>query len=67
MLQQLGEKGTKEFVDILMCEKDEWSEDFLETIMITLKKKANATDCKDHRTISLIVHVSKIIFKILTR
>ena len=69
MLQQLWEKGTKEVVDlfILMYEKGEWPEDFLETIMITLKMKANVVDCKDHRTISLIVHASKIVLKILTR
>ncbi|KAG1715012.1 Multidrug resistance-associated protein 4 [Nymphon striatum] len=29
--------------------------------------KVNATECKDHRTISLIVHASKIMLKMLTR
>ena len=38
ILQLLGEKGIIELVDlcILMYEKGEWPEDFLETIMITL-------------------------------
>ena len=35
--------------------------------MIPLKKKANALECGDHRTISLISHASKILLKLLTR
>src|SRR5207253_3043650 len=31
------------------------------------QKKANAVDCEDHRTISLISHASKILLKVLTR
>ena len=69
MLQQLGEKGVMGLTDlcVLMYEKGEWPDDFLESIMITLKKKTMAIDCKDHRTISLIVHASKLMLKILTR
>ena len=35
--------------------------------MVPLKKKPNATGCSDHRTISLVVHASKILLKILTK
>ena len=34
--------------------------------MIPLQKKANAVDCGDYRTISLISHASKVMLKILT-
>ena len=36
-------------------------------VMIPLEKKANATDCRDFRTISLISHASKIMLMILTK
>ena len=42
-----------------------WPEDFTKTIMVPLQKKPNATECADHRTISLLSHASKIILKIL--
>src|SRR6476619_2396855 len=34
--------------------------------MIPLQKKMNAVECSDNRTISLISHATKILFKILT-
>ncbi|KAG1714102.1 hypothetical protein GQR58_001748 [Nymphon striatum] len=50
MIQKLGERGIEEIVELcqLIYEKGEWPEEFLETIMITIKKKVNATECKDH-------------------
>ncbi|PNF14808.1 hypothetical protein B7P43_G07012 [Cryptotermes secundus] len=48
-------------------ETGEWPKDFTEVTMIVLKKKAKATRCSDHRTISLIAHTAKIIAKILKR
>lgn len=50
-----------------MYESGTWPEDFTKVVMIPLKKKQNATDCEDHRTISLISHASKIMLRILTR
>ena len=35
--------------------------------MIPIKKKNNATACKDHRTISLLPHAAKIMLKIITK
>ena len=42
-----------------------WPEDFTKTVMIPLPKKANAVECADYRTISLISHASKILLKII--
>ena len=68
-LKTLGEKAKEELVE--MCqqiyETGKWPEDFLQTVMVPLKKKANATECCDHRTISLVVHASKILLTILTK
>ena len=44
-----------------------WPEDFTKVVMVPLKKKQNATECADHRTISLISHASKILLRILTK
>src|SRR3990170_4212832 len=65
----LGEKGTKELVELCkeMYVQGVWPEDFTKVIMIPLQKKANAVECGDHRTISLISHASKILLKVRTR
>jgi hypothetical protein len=39
----------------------------MKTVIIPLQKKPNATDCSDHRTISLISHAAKILLKIITK
>src|SRR6218665_3309543 len=44
-----------------------WPEDFLQSIIIPIKKKPNATACEDHRTISLLTHASKVMIIILTK
>ena len=44
-----------------------WPEDFTKVVMVPLQKKQNATECDDHRTISLISHASKILIGILTK
>src|SRR6218665_2472376 len=44
-----------------------WPEDFLQSIIIPIKKKPNATACEDHRTISLLTHASKVMIRILTK
>jgi len=48
-------------------ETGEWPKDFTDVTMIALKKKPQATKCRDNRTISLIAHTAKIIAKILRR
>ena len=45
----------------------EWSKDFTEVTMIALKKKPQATKCREHGTISLIANKAKTVAKILGR
>lgn len=65
----VGERGMKELVGLSrdMYERGYWPKDFTRVVMIPLKKKPNAVECEDHRTISLISHASKILLKILTK
>ena len=42
-------------------------EDFRRSIYVTIPKKPNATECKDHRTISLLTHVMTLLFTIIHR
>jgi Reverse transcriptase (RNA-dependent DNA polymerase) len=42
-----------------------WPDDFTKSVMIPIPKKANAVECSDYRTISLISHASKILLKII--
>ena len=51
----------------LIYETGVWPEDFTRAILIPIPKKANASECADHRTISLTSHASKILLKILTK
>ena len=44
-----------------------WPEDFLQTVMVPLKKKPNAMTCEDNRTISLLTHASKVVLRVLTK
>ena len=39
----------------------------MEVTIIALKKKPQATNCSDHRTISLIAHTAQIVAKMLRR
>jgi len=42
-----------------------WPEDFLQTIMMMLKKKPKAVTCEEYRTMSLLTHASKILLKVI--
>src|SRR3989454_3361985 len=59
----------KELIDLCMemYEQGVWPEDHTRVIMMPLQKKANAVECEDHITISLISHASKNLLKVLTR
>lgn len=65
----LGEKGMNELIGLSrdMYEQGIWPKDFKKAVMIPLKKKPNAVECEDFRTISLIPHASKIMLRILTK
>ena len=67
------ESSRKEGVDILwrICNliwnTEEWPEDWCRAVFIPLPKEGNLKECSNHRTISLIVHVSKVLLKIIAR
>src|SRR5688572_2568112 len=42
-----------------------WPDDFTKSAMIPIPKKANAVECSDYRTVSLISHASKILLQII--
>ena len=44
---------------------EQWSQDWKESVLIPIPKKASAKECSKHRTIALNSHASKIILKIL--
>src|ERR1043165_833317 len=69
ILRNLGDRATDELVRICqdIYRTGVWPEDFLQTIVIPIKKKHNAVTCEDHRTISLLTHASKIMIKIITK
>jgi len=69
VLKLLGEGSLKIMKKLFntIYETGEWSKDFTEVTMLALKKKPQATQCSDHRTISLIAHTAKIVTKIPRR
>jgi hypothetical protein len=69
VLKLFGEGGLKIMTKLIntIYETGEWPKDFTEVTTIALKKKPQATKFSDHRTISLIAHMVKIIAKILRR
>ena len=48
-------------------ETGKWPADFLQTVIILLEKKPNATACSDFRTISLLGHAAKVLIRALTK
>ena len=43
----------------------QWPQDGKRSVFIPIPKKGNAKECSNYRTIALISHTSKVIFKIL--
>ena len=43
----------------------QWPQDWKRSVFIPIPKKGNAKECSNHRTIVLILHASKVMFKIL--
>ena len=43
----------------------EWPTDWCRAVFLPIYKKGSKKECSNHRTISLIVHASKIILKII--
>ena len=68
-LKMLDEGAMKKMCELCarIYETGIWPGDFTKVVMIPIPKKANAVECADYRTISLISHASKILLKILTK
>ena len=43
----------------------QWLQDMKRSVFIPIPKKGNAKECSNYRTIALISHASKVMFKIL--
>ena len=43
----------------------QWPQDWKRSVFIPIPKKGNAKECSNYRTIALISHASKVMFKIL--
>ena len=43
----------------------QWPQDWKRSIVIPIPKKGNAKECSNHRTIALISHAGRVVFKIL--
>ena len=67
MIDALQEYGVDILTNVInkIYEDGKFPEDLRKSIFIALPKKPGAVDCDQHRTISLMSHVTKIILKIL--
>ena len=43
----------------------QWPQDWKRSVFIPVPKKGNAKECSDYHTVALILHASKVMFKIL--
>jgi len=68
-LQALGDFGTEKLTEICneIYHSAEIPEDLRTSIFIVLPKKPSATECSDHRTISLMCHTLKLLLTIILR
>jgi len=69
MLRCLYGKATAILIDVCktIYTTGIWPTDFVQSIMLPLEKKPNATRCEDFRTITLISHAAKILLKVLQK
>ena len=49
----------------IIWETQQWPQDWKKSVFIPVAKKHNAKECSNYRTITLISHTSKVMFKIL--
>jgi len=69
LLKCMGNTAVKVFIHLCqkLYETGKWPADFLQTVIIPLEKKPNATECNDFRTISLLRHAAKVLIRVLTK
>ena len=48
-----------------ICKTQQWPQEWKRSVFIPIPKKGNGKKCSNYRTIALILHASKVIFKIL--
>ena len=51
----------------MIWQEDEWSEQWTKSILVTIPKKGDLTDCANYRTIALITHLSKILLLVILK
>jgi hypothetical protein len=68
-LKLLGDDGLNVLTQLInnIYKSGEWPKDFTEVTMVALKKKPKARKCTEHRTISLIAHVAKVVAVVIRR
>jgi len=69
MLRCLDGKATTKLIDVCktIYTTGTWPTDFVQSIMLLLEKKPNATRCENFRTITIISHAAKILLKVLQK
>ncbi|GFR87016.1 endonuclease-reverse transcriptase [Elysia marginata] len=67
MIEALEEYGVEKLTSLLneIYDTGEISTDISRSVLIALPKKPGATECKLHRTISLMSHVTKILLRVV--
>ena len=67
MLEALGDFGLEKITEIAnhVYDSEDVPNEMLESIFIALPKKSGTVDCKTHRTISLMSHVTKIVLRVM--
>ena len=67
MIDALEDYGVEKLTDVInkIYEDIKFPEDLAQSIFIALPKKRGVVDCEQHRRISLMSHVTKLVLKIL--
>ena len=69
MIQSLGNDSKVLVLSLLnkIYSTGQLPQDFTRSVFVAIPKKARATECKDHRTISLMPHVLKLLLKMVIK
>jgi len=51
----------------MIWQEEEWPEQWTKSILVTIPKKGDLTDCANYRTIALITHLSKILLLVILK
>ena len=67
MIKVSGEPGVELYHKLCLkiWETEQWPEEWRKSVFVTLPKKGDLQQCSNYRTIALINHASKILFKII--